>query len=365
MSQSQNNTLISVHTSPNRERLLPEHLERQLKANNGKRRAVAQRLGAFAAWLDAHNRAWYEPDLAAYRDAMLEGRVASTVNAHLSTIRSRYRTLLKSDDVRKEFNARAAEFCVQNGWEPNPANIKAATDTLISTIENALDPKETSVKEVTKQDRHAGEFLRLTSNQANRLIAAPGTDTLMGLRDTAIIGLALATGARAAELAALEVGDHKVQTEDGALALLIREGKGGKQRVVPYGALDFAVAIVDAWLQHAGITEGSIFRGFYKGARKVRKTAITVVAIENILAKYPITIKGEKRIVKPHDLRRTYARLAYESGMEPVAIQQNLGHASLETTLIYIGDLDMERRKPGAFLNFNLAALPDTMAEAA
>ncbi|MBN1562477.1 MAG: tyrosine-type recombinase/integrase [Anaerolineae bacterium] len=68
---------------------------------------------------------------------------------------------------------------------------------------------------------------------------------------------------------------------------------------------------------------------------------------------------GTRRIVKPHDLRRTYARLAWETGMQPIAIQQNLGHASLDTTLIYIGDLDTSHRQPGAFLAFNLGRLPD------
>ena len=61
--------------------------------------------------------------------------------------------------------------------------------------------------------------------------------------------------------------------------------------------------------------------------------------------------------MKPHDLRRTYAQLAYESGMKPVTIQQNLGHASLETTLGYIGDLDTQQRQPGAFLRFDLRTL--------
>jgi site-specific recombinase XerD len=229
-------------------------------------------------------------------------------------------------------------------------------DRVTATVQNAIDSRHTRAKEKQVQDRAGSEFIRLTSAQANRLIAAPGTNTLVGLRDTALI--ALATGARAAELAALQVRDHRARTEDGALALLIRDGKGGKQRLVPYGALDFAVVIVESWLIHAGITEGSIFRGFWRGGRRVRQNALTVVAIENIVGAYPVVIEGERRAVKPHDLRRTYARLAWESGMQPVAIQQNLGHASLDTTLVYIGDLDTSHRQPGAFLAFNLGSLP-------
>jgi integrase len=115
---------------------------------------------------------------------------------------------------------------------------------------------------------------------------------------------------------------------------------------------------VDSWLKHAGITQGPMLRGFWRGGRVVRPHALTVVAVEHIVGAYPVVIEGEKRIVKPHDLRRTYARLAWEAGMQPVAIQQNLGHTSLDTTLIYIGDLDTSHRQPGAFLVFNLGSLP-------
>jgi integrase len=102
----------------------------------------------------------------------------------------------------------------------------------------------------------------------------------------------------------------------------------------------------------------TIFRGIRRGGRRIRQTALTVVAIENIVGAYPVVIDGESRTIKPHDLRRAYARLAWESGMKPVAIQQNLGHASLDTILTYIGDLDTSHHQPGAFLTFNLGMLP-------
>lgn len=351
--------LTSYPPADARNIILPDDLEHKLKtARKGARRSIASRLGLFADWLDATGRDWTTPDLAQYRDHLLDkGRSPATVNVHLSTIRSRYRDLLSDNAVIARLDQRAAEVCEQYGWEPNPANLGAMVERVRGQIANGTASHRTRAREKTVQDRAASDFTRLTTGQANRLLAAPGTDTLMGLRDTAILALALTTGARAAEIAALSVGDHRQRTEDNALALLIRDGKGDKQRLVPYGALDFAPAIVDAWLSHAGIAAGPIFRGFYKGGRRVRSGAISVVAIEHLLARYPVTLDGAARVIKPHDLRRTYARLAYESGMKPVAIQQNLGHASLETTLGYIGDLDTQQRQPGAFLRFDLRAL--------
>ena len=53
-------------------------------------------------------------------------------------------------------------------------------------------------------------------------------------------------------------------------------------------------------------------------------------------ASYPVTVGGKPVHVKPHDCRRTYARRLYEAGVDPVALQQNLGHSDLKTTIGYI-----------------------------
>jgi hypothetical protein len=55
---------------------------------------------------------------------------------------------------------------------------------------------------------------------------------------------------------------------------------------------------------------------------------------------------GRLRQVKPHDLRRTYARQLYLIGTDLAAIQQNLGHERQDTTLDYIGNLDADYRAP-------------------
>ena len=60
----------------------------------------------------------------------------------------------------------------------------------------------------------------------------------------------------------------------------------------------------------------------------------------------PISIDGALRPVKPHDLRRTYARNAFEFGMDLERIRQNLGHTSVQTTQAYIGALDAKDRHP-------------------
>jgi site-specific recombinase XerD len=315
------------------------------------------RLGAFAEWLKQRGRPWHEPDLRAYRDDMLAQNYApATIRAHLSTVRARYRRLLRDNDLRDALEIAIREGLEAQGNPYGPADVEALVRRKLDRLENAIDPAASPVTTKTSQDRPDAAHLRMTQKQANALLAAPGLDDLRGLRDTAVIALLLCTGIREAELSALKVRDLR-QHLGGELALHVRLGKGRKERMVPYGELDWVLVIVEAWLAAAGIHDGPIFRGFYRGNKALRPGPLSVRAIQYLLARYPIAVNGKLAKVKPHDLRRTYARRLYEAGMAPVEIQQNLGHAGLKTTLGYIGTLDADQRRPPAVYSFDLSRL--------
>jgi site-specific recombinase XerD len=314
------------------------------------------RLGKFQAWMTAQGRVWHKPDLTAYRDHLLATLAPATVSGHLSTIRARYRVVLRDDATRDNLYNLAQETLCATDQADTPANRKAFVDELITRIENAIDPKAAPVKVTTSQDRPDADHLRLTAKQAAALLASPGVDTLAGLRNTAIIALMLCTGIREAELSALEMRDLR-QELGGELALHVRLGKGAKERLVPYGDLQWALVIVDAWTNAAGIEDGPVFRGLHKGGKTLRPGRLSVRAIEYIVKRYPVVVTGRLATARPHDLRRTYARRMYEAGVAPMAIQQNLGHSDLKTTLGYIGTLDVNRRKPPVLYSFNLGDL--------
>ena len=105
------------------------------------------------------------------------------------------------------------------------------------------------------------------------------------------------------EASALDVADLR-QELGGSLAIHVRHGKGDKSRLIPYGDLDWVLAIVDKWLQSAGIESGPVFRGLYKGGG-LRPERLSVRAIEYIVGAYPVAVNGDLVSVKPHDLRRT------------------------------------------------------------
>ena len=315
------------------------------------------RLGAFADWLAETGRTWHTPDLAAYRDHLLTTREASTTAAYLATVRGRYREMLKEDAVRQALYVQAANVLEAQDQEDSPANRAAIVGELEKRLENALDPARSAVTVETKQDRIDSEHgTRLTKEQASALIASPGLDSLIGLRDTAMLALMLCTGLREGEVCALEVGDLRA-TVNGELCVHVRQGKGCKSRAVFYGAGVWCLAIVDKWLETAHIERGPVFRGFYKGGRRLRPGRLTTRSIQKIIAAHPVMVCGELTRVKPHDCRRTYARRCYDEGMDLVAIQQNLGHADLKTTLKYVGVLDSETRRPPALYSVDLADL--------
>jgi len=311
------------------------------------------RLTKYQTWLDDHGASWWAPDLGKYRDDLLASDLAaSTVSAHLSTIRGRYAVLLRD---RARFFAMVPDDVVIG---PDFGSKKEAVDELVKRIENELHPDAARVVTEEKQDTADEEFLRLTKEQASALLAAPGVASLKALRDTAVIAVLLCTGIREQELSNLTVDDLR-KTLGGELSLSVRKAKGCKSRLVPYGELSWCLAIVDKWLTRAGIAgdDEPVFRGLYKGGQKLRLGKLSVRAIEYILAEYPVMVGDVARTAKPHDCRRTYAKRLYDAGLDPVAIQQNLGHADLKTTLRYIGVLDADQRRPPSVYDFDLSGL--------
>ncbi len=313
---------------------------------------LRSRLSFYIDWLSAKQLTWYQPDLKAYRDYLLYDRwradkrgqrkpatlSAATALAHLATIRSRYKALLTSNEARDRL------YELTNP-EDSESEQQAMVNEFFVRIANDVHPAAAPVKLVDKQDSADSEHLRLKPYQVSALAQAPGISTLRGLRDTALMTLMVCSGIRAAEAAALQVDDLR-QRLGGELSLRVREGKGGKQRLIPYGPLDWCLMYVDAWLRAADINAGHVFRGIRRGGKSVRPSGIGAWTVNDIMNAYPISIDGALCVVKPHDLRRTYARNAYDFGMDLERIRQNLGHTSLQTTQTYIGALDGRDRHP-------------------
>lgn len=305
------------------------------------------RLSQFENWLANSKYTLFTVDLGIYSEYLLRDRglAASTVNAHLKTIRGRYRAMMKTNEYRDALTYYAQEYAQKNQiLLNNISDLLAVVNEVNQRIENHIFAAGNFVRETKKQDRLDDEYgIRLNELQVKSLMKQLTIETAKGLRDAAIIALAICTGLREFEISNLRVEDLR-QTYDGHLALRVRDGKGAKQRAVVYGEMDWCLVYVNAWLKRMKIEDGFVFRGFWGKSKKIRTTGISVRQLNNIVGKYPVLIAGEVVKLTPHDLRRTYARLQYENGMSPEALQQNMGHETYQTTLGYIGNLDGDAR---------------------
>jgi site-specific recombinase XerD len=185
-----------------------------------------------------------------------------------------------------------------------------------------------AVKGARQEGRRTGNWL--TREQAQAWLSAPDLRTLKGRRDRALLAVLIGCGLRRAEAASLTF-EH-IQQRDGRWVLVDLIGKRDKTRSIPMP--NWAKAAIDAWGGVAAIEEGLVFRAVNKGDR-VTGDGITPQAIRNIVADYAERLKHPG--VAPHDLRRTFAKLAYKGGAALDQIQLSLGHESIQTTEDYLG----------------------------
>lgn len=196
----------------------------------------------------------------------------------------------------------------------------------------ALDPHVAngirSVRGARQEGRRAGNWL--TREEAQMWLNAPERRTMKGRRDRALLSVLIGCGLRRSEAAGLTF-EH-VQQRDGRWVLVDLIGKRDKIRSIPMP--NWAKAAIDEWSRASGVASGLVFRAVNKGDHVIGD-GITPQAIYNIIVGYADDLK--KRGVAPHDLRRTFAKLAHKGGAAIDQIQLSLGHESIQTTEEYLG----------------------------
>jgi len=169
----------------------------------------------------------------------------------------------------------------------------------------------------------------LDEQHAAALLTTPPGDSLRGKRDRAVLALLFGAGMRRSEVAGVVVEMLRVIEERWVIADLM--GKHRRIRTVPVPG--WAMAALNEWLDAASITAGPILRPIDKTGR-VWNRALGSQTIYNIVRQY-VPLVDEA--VRPHDLRRSFARIAYQNHAAIEQLSITLGHASIGTTEKYIG----------------------------
>lgn len=167
------------------------------------------------------------------------------------------------------------------------------------------------------------------------LIPIPGPEPI-GRRDRVAAGLRRRE-ARRADLPERQNAACEGQAADGDRS----HGKGAKSRLVPIS--DRLAAVLGEW---SGIVSsngdragGQVLRGFNQRGNVT--DSLSAVGLFKIVQSYGAEI--DKPELAPHDLRRTYAQIGYDSGVPITQISKLLGHASVATTQCYLNlELDLE-----------------------
>ena len=162
-----------------------------------------------------------------------------------------------------------------------------------------------------------------------RLLTAPDVQKILNActekRDKALILLMVDTGARRAEVCALNWQDVDIATG----LVRIVEGKGGKTRSVVVGTQTRR-----ALLAYRRQLDPDPSRPLFQTSNGKRLLAM---GVRSLLERV-----GQRAGVKvnPHALRRTFATLSLRAGMNPLHLQALLGHTTLEMTKRYIQMVD-------------------------
>jgi site-specific recombinase XerD len=185
-----------------------------------------------------------------------------------------------------------------------------------------------AVKGVPKRGTRTGNWL--TKEEAQDWLDAPNINKFKGLRDRALFAVMIGCGLRRSEAANLKF--EYIQQREGRWVIVDIIGKREKMRSVPMPS--WTKVAVDEWKSKANLDEKFVFRRVNK-ADKVHGQNITPQAILNIVYEYSQTML--KQGIAPHDLRRTFAKLAHKGGSPIDQIQLSLGHDSIQTTEKYLG----------------------------
>lgn len=309
--------------------------------------ALAQAPGpldlAIAAWLDAkagrsgsqRTRGAYASTLGDARAALasvgldLDGPPAAVALALQGWSRSSKvgRELRPSTVAHRLATANSFySFALRRGLVPGLASNPAAL---------VEPPRVESYGKVAPLDPAA---VRKALAQLRREAAGDGPAAELAARDLALLRVALTTGRRVAELAALRWSD--LWTDGRQVAITIRRAKGGK---TARDALAAGVAAdLLAWLhRHYGGALGELpqdaplWPALRPGGRPGRARVGAPLSAEGVAE-----LVQRRLGTHPHALRHSFAHAMRKAGAPDSEIQHRLGHSSLSTTGRYLAQLD-------------------------
>ena len=226
----------------------------------------------------------------------------------------------------------------------SPATVNLRLAAVRALAQEAADQKMLGAVEAAAIQRIRGEKtsgirmgMWIQKEELDRILLAPDRNTVRGRRDYAMLAVLFATGIRRRELVELQVST--LQQRDGQWGLIDLRGKGGRVRSVSLPL--WVKGALSDWLGVTRIVQGFLFRSISRHGR-IGTGQMSDEAVKLILSTYAARQDLER--FRPHDARRTCARLCRAANASLEDIQELLGHSSIQTTERYLGRSDGFRR---------------------
>lgn len=182
----------------------------------------------------------------------------------------------------------------------------------------------------------------MTEEALKAVLTQPDTSTRMGIRDLFFMILMYDTGARNQEILDLKVKDFDVDSKTPCVYL---NGKGNKRRVVPV-----MPKTVEHFRRYISLyhPDETFERHLFYTIRNGNFQAMSDDNVSRFMKKYGVSAKvGCPEVpdkLHPHLFRHSRAIHLYRAGMPLSLLSEWLGHAQLETTMIYAyADTEMKR----------------------
>jgi len=179
--------------------------------------------------------------------------------------------------------------------------------------------------DIPRAQRRLPEFL--TFAEVEKLLEAPNSEEIQGLRNKAMIETLYATGLRVSELVNLKLNDLNLQG-----GFLTAFGKGSKERLVPLG--DSAMVWLKRYMETARVAllKNRQNRFLFVTSRGSGMTRQNFWVIIKTLALHSGI---DRKKIKPHIIRHSFATHLLEGGADLRMVQVMLGHADISSTQIY------------------------------
>jgi integrase len=210
---------------------------------------------------------------------------------------------------------------------PDPTHNPAVTKTLTGIMRVHGKPKNKAAPLLPEHLIRISEYL-LHQN------------TLVALRDNALLQLGFLGAFRRSELVAIQVSN--IQWSDEGIEILIPHSKTDQENLGQYCAIPHgneklcAVTALKSWLAETDIQKGFIFRRIYKGD-KISESGLTASSVNDLLKKHAEAVGIENaENFSSHSMRRGLATTASRDGVSIPAIMRQGRWKQVDTVMEYI-----------------------------